>query len=340
MVPDPAQQFPSPYVGMGNHWVSGVDPDGRAWFVPIIIGAAIGGFGNLAIQHHQGNINSLSDGLLAFGKGAAVGAAVGSGVGKIAAIKAMPVHATQSAILAATKPAMAMSAATATNASVLIGGGLNVVNNYNPEQGIGLHTLGHFVAGAVGSYLGITEGGGAGFFAGGSLNMASDILTGQVENRYGAFQSFVGGGLSAMAGRNFYNSLGKKWGLDAIGNPEARIMNKFASYGLQNVASNFAFDSRQEFFSKPLAMHGAAFMVGGIGASLQGGIMNAEFGRSTLGNFGARLGLSSAASFSEYTLNNYFKTKMKYVQYGNYASNKAASYSLKSWLNSWLYSIP
>jgi hypothetical protein len=29
MVPDPAQQFPSPYVGMGNEWVSGVDPDGR-----------------------------------------------------------------------------------------------------------------------------------------------------------------------------------------------------------------------------------------------------------------------------------------------------------------------
>jgi RHS repeat-associated protein len=29
MVPDPANQFASPYVGMGNEWVSGVDPDGR-----------------------------------------------------------------------------------------------------------------------------------------------------------------------------------------------------------------------------------------------------------------------------------------------------------------------
>jgi hypothetical protein len=46
MVPDPAQQFPSPYVGMGNEWVSGVDPDGRiAWFaaaLPYLTAAAQG----------------------------------------------------------------------------------------------------------------------------------------------------------------------------------------------------------------------------------------------------------------------------------------------------------
>jgi hypothetical protein len=46
----------------------------------------------------------------------------------------------------------------------------------------------------------------------------------------------------------------------------------FAKYGLQNVASNFAYDRGQEFFKKPLAIHGAAFMVGGVGASLQGGL--------------------------------------------------------------------
>ncbi len=49
MVPDPAnprltvgQEFPSPYVGMGNEWVSGVDPDGRFLFMPILAGAVIG----------------------------------------------------------------------------------------------------------------------------------------------------------------------------------------------------------------------------------------------------------------------------------------------------------
>jgi RHS repeat-associated protein len=42
---DPADQFASGYTGMGNNWVISVDPDGRfAWFVPIIIGAAVGAY--------------------------------------------------------------------------------------------------------------------------------------------------------------------------------------------------------------------------------------------------------------------------------------------------------
>jgi hypothetical protein len=32
MVPDPAGQFWSPYLGMGNNWMNGVDPDGRDWY--------------------------------------------------------------------------------------------------------------------------------------------------------------------------------------------------------------------------------------------------------------------------------------------------------------------
>jgi RHS repeat-associated protein len=41
---DPADQFSSSYVGLANNPVTAVDPDGRlAWFVPIIIGAVVGG---------------------------------------------------------------------------------------------------------------------------------------------------------------------------------------------------------------------------------------------------------------------------------------------------------
>jgi hypothetical protein len=50
-------------------------------------------------------------------------------------------------------------------------------------------------------------------------------------------------------------------------------MEKTGTYGLQNVAANFAYDKEQAFFKKPIAIHGAAFMMGGIGASLQQGIM-------------------------------------------------------------------
>jgi hypothetical protein len=100
----------------------------------------------------------------------------------------------------------------------------------------------------------------------------------------------------------------------------------FAKYGLQNVASNFAYDRRQEFFKKPLAIHGAAFMVGGVGASLQGGIMGSENFRSFGASFGGRFLASSASYFAEYSTNYYYKNKMQYVKFGDYRSNKAASY--------------
>ena len=50
MVPDPAKQFPSPYVGMGNEWVSGVDPDGR---IAVGVVLAIGAIDNIMSNKDQ-----------------------------------------------------------------------------------------------------------------------------------------------------------------------------------------------------------------------------------------------------------------------------------------------
>jgi hypothetical protein len=111
----------------------------------------------------------------------------------------------------------------------------------------------------------------------------------------------------------------------------------FAKYGLQNVASNFAYDKKQEFFKKPLAIHGAAFMVGGVGASMQGGIMGGEGLWSDGTTFAKKFGLSILSYGAEYSSNYYFKTKMNYVKFGDYRSYKGASYGLKGWAYSWLY---
>jgi hypothetical protein len=55
------------------------DPSGEiAWFVPIIIGAAIFGTGNLAAHAIKGDVNSFGDGLKYFGQGALAGAALGA----------------------------------------------------------------------------------------------------------------------------------------------------------------------------------------------------------------------------------------------------------------------
>jgi len=85
---DPAGQFASPYLGMGNNPVVSVDPDGR--IVPIIIPIFIGAMTNAVIQNYQGNINTVGDlfgsmaigaasGAAGYGAGAFVGGLIGTG---------------------------------------------------------------------------------------------------------------------------------------------------------------------------------------------------------------------------------------------------------------------
>ena len=62
----------SPYNSMGNSPIMYTDPEGG--FIHIVIGAAVGGVGNLIYQGFNGNIESFSDGLAAFGIGAGAGA--------------------------------------------------------------------------------------------------------------------------------------------------------------------------------------------------------------------------------------------------------------------------
>ena len=63
----------TPYGSMNGNPISHVDPDGDlAWFVPVIIGAAVGGTAGGVIAHNNGQ---------PWWKGAAVGAIVGAGVG-------------------------------------------------------------------------------------------------------------------------------------------------------------------------------------------------------------------------------------------------------------------
>jgi len=58
---------------MGNNPVIGVDPDGEFFFVPILIGAAIGATANVAMQAINGNINGAGDFFAAAGIGALAG---------------------------------------------------------------------------------------------------------------------------------------------------------------------------------------------------------------------------------------------------------------------------
>jgi RHS repeat-associated protein len=79
---DPQDQFTSPYLAMGNNPVMMVDPDGElAWFVPIIIGAVVGGTAGGVIAHNNGQDwwkGAIVGGLIGAAVGTGVSAAVGA----------------------------------------------------------------------------------------------------------------------------------------------------------------------------------------------------------------------------------------------------------------------
>ena len=58
-VVDPARQFASPYVAMGNNPIIGYDEDGQvAWFIPVIIGAIADGYSGYKIAEAK-SVNGL-----------------------------------------------------------------------------------------------------------------------------------------------------------------------------------------------------------------------------------------------------------------------------------------
>jgi hypothetical protein len=198
----------------------------------------------------------------------------------------------------------------------------NAINNYRPDAGFS-HMLGNFAAGYLGSAVGLTDGPG-GFFTGGLLTGMNDLAHGKIDNEYRLLQSFVGGGLSALAGKSFHESVSKKWGLTdkATDVVKKKGMDRFTSNGLQNVAANFAYDKDQEFFEKPFAIHAMMFMVGGLSAELQAGIMGGKRFDDAGLTFAKRFVLSMISYGAEYSVNYYFKTKMQYVKYGAMATIK------------------
>lgn len=185
MVPDPANQFPSPYVGMGNQWVSGVDPDGR-W-----VNIAVAAVANIIA--HKDQIKKATEG-----------------------------------------------------------------EKGNAWRGIGM-ALGYGAVGALGT-MGIDRYGAfIGFNIGGSLNVAFEGLTGQFKdkgdqdiNLFGRMAgSYLTGGSSALAGKNYKDSKNDGADLsdvqnDILLNSEAfsfypfkgSSLLKFGLSGLQNLASN------------------------------------------------------------------------------------------------------
>ena len=151
---DPQQQFASPYLAMGNNPVSVVDPDGElAWFVPIIIGAVIGGT--------TGGIHASNDPNMSVGAGILQGALMGAVAGGAGA-----------GVSALGGGAMLAGAASGAVGGAGFSGLSTGWNGSAMARGAFIGAASGFVGGGVASAI----GGGAGALAGG---VASDV-TGQL----------------------------------------------------------------------------------------------------------------------------------------------------------------
>lgn len=67
---DPAEQYLSPYTGLGNNAVNGIDPDGRWFGLDDLAAMAIGGVSNLVSAAISGKITNLEKAAVYFAAGA------------------------------------------------------------------------------------------------------------------------------------------------------------------------------------------------------------------------------------------------------------------------------
>ncbi len=163
---DPAAQYANPYLFCGNSPMMYIDKDGRlAWFIPVIIGAVIGGTMN--VISHLDDIHNFWGALGYFNVGAAVGAVSAYAGGWIAgASKALGLF-----------PGMlvggAMGGATGAANSFLLTGMNNVVGGQNFMSNMG----GSVTSGLLSGFIsGAISGGIKGFKA--AKKVSANPLTG------------------------------------------------------------------------------------------------------------------------------------------------------------------
>ncbi len=175
---DPQNQFSNPYLAFGNNPTNTIDPDGEfAWFIPIIVGAVIGGTSQ-GIQSVK-NGGNFWDGAW---KGALVGAAAG---------------ATGFGLSALGGGAMLVGA----GAGAIGGAGFTgIATNWDGRSMLRGGLIGA-AAGLVGGGVASAVGGGGGAFLGG----ASSDITGQLLSTGNV--DFGRAGLAGAMGFGMYHAM-------------------------------------------------------------------------------------------------------------------------------------
>jgi RHS repeat-associated protein len=133
---DPAGQFPSPYMAMGNSWVNGTDPNGQLFLVDDIIVAAVGftvGFLQYGISDHFTHIGkALESGAIDAGIAEVGYLTLGGGLAGGAA------GAADNASTAALSSGLSCAASYAATSSFTFAQNYQQITDASPSQKVGL----------------------------------------------------------------------------------------------------------------------------------------------------------------------------------------------------------
>jgi hypothetical protein len=171
------------------------------------------------------------------------------------------------------------------------------------------------------------------FLAGGSANAVSQGAQNINNEDYGFYemaQSFVGGGLSGMAGASYGGAKGT--GIFAGETKLGKYANSFLRYGSQSTMYDFAYSSQSTFTGRSLGDHFGMFAAGGFYGTLGAESFKGKWGgiRASDTPKGWRALMGATAVATDYSIGALIKGRT----YGNFYSgqsqkNKGGIFGLK-----------
>jgi RHS repeat-associated protein len=273
-VPDPiSTQGYNRYAYVLNNPLRYSDPSGDLPVAAIVIGATVGGYiGGSAVNNTFAfwdwdfkNPNTW----IGIASGAVVGGLGGWSVGAKISTKALAPTAGK----ATYSPTMAN----------LFSGTMNAFYSFDPEQGLGVHTIAHFGAGMLGAHVANTLGLLPGLIVGGSANVAAHVGSYDEDGDpigYQVAQKFVGGALTTYSGASAYNpGYGYVSGFKNDYLFNRAWIAKGVSYAIQNQVSAFAYLDKDRY----LGMKGRQFAGLGVSGFLSG-VLNYGIGYAGFGD--------------------------------------------------------
>ncbi len=179
------------------------------------------------------------------------------------------------------------------------------------------------------------------FLFGGTANTVSQGAQNMYNEDYGLYdiaQSFVGGGLSGMAGAGYGGAKAK--GIFPGKSKLGKYGNSFAKYSAQSTAYDFAYSSQEDFWDNRTPLdHFGMFVAGGVLGAMSGEVFKGSLGLDWSDNQvnGWRLTTAVGLMGADYSISALIKDRSGNFYGGRSQRNKGGAFGLKYFSNTFNY---